>query len=189
MLRINLLPKQQRAKISHTKKELVLLLLLLTGLVLVMNTVQHKVDLEVKQLKETKHNLSLKKRKLQAQISHINKLQKKHKKIQKKIDIIKEIRQQQSLPIRYLDILIKLLPDKKMWFQTLQMDQQGTIQLKGIAMDNQVFAQYLQDLRKTTLIQDIILKKTSKQNIDEFELISFQCQIKTVSKMPKSQKS
>ncbi len=189
MIRINLLPKQQRAKISHAKKELVLLVLVLTGLLLGMNGIQNRLDYKVQGLKVTKEELLLQKRKLRAKISHISKLQKQHEKIKKKIEVIKDIRQQQSLPIRYLDLLVRTLPEKKMWFQALELDQEGTMQLKGIAMDNQVFAQYLQELRHSPLIRDIILKKTSKQNIDKFELIAFQCQIKTVTKRPDSKKS
>jgi type IV pilus assembly protein PilN len=189
MIRINLLPAQQRARISHGEKELLLFVLLLAGLGLGMHTHQKHLASQIQHLKKTEQTLTEQNNTLKAKLKHIQTLQTQYKTIQQKIDIIKDIRQKQSLPVRYLDLLIRTLPEQKMWFESLQMNPEGTILLRGIAMDNQVFAKYIQRLRNSSLIQDIILKQTSKQTVMDYELIAFQCQIQTRSNAASSKKS
>jgi type IV pilus assembly protein PilN len=182
MLRINLLPKQKRAKVSNVEKELVLFVLVLVMVGIGGYFAQSWIGTKVDRLQEIKQEKSAVKRKLQHKVARISKIKDQIEETKEKIGIIKKIRAKQSLPIRYLNELVAQLPKDKIWFKSLNLDPGGNLNLSGIALDNQAFASYIQHLRSSRYIHDISLKQTSRKNIKGLGLVSFQCRISTTDK-------
>ena len=178
MIRINLLPVQKRAKVTNVEKELVLfvLVLILAGLSMAMT--QRWLSNQVNELEQVKQERVQEKNRLQKKVRRINEIEKKLRATSNRINVIKQIRSEQSLPVRYLDELVTTLPEDKMWFQSLRLSSNGGIQLNGIALDNQVFAMYVKNLRQSPYIQDVTLNRTSRKSISGLGLVSFQCSIK-----------
>ncbi|MFP4212620.1 MAG: PilN domain-containing protein [Desulfohalobiaceae bacterium] len=178
MIRINLLPKQQRSKVSRAGKELTLFVSLLIIFVLGAVFFQVRLTQQVQDLEQVRQEKSQRRQELLKQVAEVNKLQDQLEETQDKIEIIKQIRLKQSRPVRYLDQLVRNLPHERLWFESLQMDNQGMINLEGIALDNQSFASYVQQLRGSDYIQDIVLRQTSRKEINNLDLIAFSCQIR-----------
>jgi type IV pilus assembly protein PilN len=179
MLRINLLPKQKRAKVSNVEKELVLFVLVLAMVGIGAYFTQSWIGSKVDRLQGIKQEKRAVKRQLQRKVARIGKIKDQIEETKEKIEIIKKIRAKQSLPIRYLNELVAQLPKDKIWFESLNLNSGGDLNLSGIALDNQAFASYIQHLRNSEYIRDINLKQTSRKNIKGLGLVSFQCRIST----------
>lgn len=181
MLTINLLPAQKRAKVANVEKQAVLFVLTLILIVICMFLIQQRVSNKVTALENKKDSHVNTLENLQPKIDRINEIENTLSQIKNKLNVIKQIRTKQSLPIQYLNNLVQKLPSKKIWFDSLQMDSQGDINLAGVALDNQAFAGYVKDLKSTPYIKDIIIKQTSRKRIKDLDLISFRCSIKSKS--------
>lgn len=181
MLHINLLPLKKRAKVANVEKEIILFFLVHILLILSVFWIQNNITSKVKELKQVHSQRTTYKNKLLAKLSKTNKLEKEISQTKSKIKIIKKIRQGQNLPVMYLNELVTHLIADKIWFESLKMNNNKNINLQGIALDNQAFAQYAKNLRNTPVIKDIILKQTARRNIRDLDLIGFQCRINTQS--------
>ncbi|MFP4391591.1 MAG: PilN domain-containing protein [Desulfohalobiaceae bacterium] len=187
MIRINLLPRQQRAKVSRAGKELTLFVALLTIFVLAAGFNQYRLEQQAKRLEQTQLEKQKRKQELLERVAKVNSLRNKLEETQEKIEIIKKIRLKQPKPVRYMDELVSNLPRERIWFESLHLNAQGVISLEGIALDNQSFAAYVQRLRASDYIQDISLRQTSRKEINNLNLIAFSCQIRPVRQKQKVQ--
>jgi type IV pilus assembly protein PilN len=187
MIRINLLPKQQRAKVSRAGKELTVFVVLLAVFLLVAGFNQYRLQQKAKHLEQTLQEKRERRQQLLKQVGKVNRLQDQLQEAQDKIQIIKKIRLKQHRPVRYLDELVRNLPREKIWFKSLHLDSQGIINLEGIALDNQSFAVYAQNLRGSNYIRDIVLKQTSRKEINGLGLVAFSCQIRPAQQEQKAQ--
>ena len=179
MLTINLLPAQKRAKVANVEKQAVLFVLTLILILTSMFLFQHRLSNKVSTLEEKKESRENTLKELQPKINRINEIKDTISTIKNKLNVIKEIRTKQSQPILYLNNLVQKLPQDKIWFDSLQMNSNGDINISGVAMDNQVFASYVRDLKATSYIDDIIIKQTSRKKIRDLDFVSFNCMIKS----------
>lgn len=181
MITINLLPEQKRARVANVEKEVVLfaLVLILVGFGLFFT--QQWITGRVEALRTVQEQKNAQKLKLLKKIGHINNLQKKSRKAKQYIKVIKSIRVKQGRPVHFLDELVSNLPQDQIWFESLNLRQDGHIDLRGIALDNQIFATYVKKIRKSNLIDNVILHQTSRKTIREYNLVAFRCRIKAGS--------
>lgn len=179
MIRINLLPQQKRAKVSNVEKELVLYILILAILGISVYFTNSWITTKVTTLQQTKQQKQTAKNKLLRKTREIRTIKKQLKEITSRVDAIKMIRSKQGLPIRYLNELVINLPRESIWFESLQLQADGTISLRGIALDNQIFAEYVKTLRSSDFITDVQLGQTSKKDVNDLGLIAFTCTIRT----------
>ncbi len=184
MLTINLLPHTKKTPTSNRRKQV--LLLVLVGVFLGAGLIQSRQMLtaQVNRLSQEKSSKSSTLSKLQEQLIQIKDFKKKGQELETRIHIIRKIRRQQALPVRYLDEIAKYTPREKLWFESLRMDDQGGITLSGIALDNQVFARYLQKLRQSPFISDVSLQQTQRKEIQGLHLVAFRCSLLAASEHP-----
>ncbi|MFO7878008.1 MAG: PilN domain-containing protein [Desulfovermiculus sp.] len=187
MLTINLLPHKKKVRAADCRKQILLAiligLLVVTGLVQANQMLSTKID-DLSQEKKTK---TATKKKLSKDLSRIKEIKAQLQDMQERISIIREIRSQQSLPVRYLDEIAASVPEDKMWFKFLSLDNQGRITLSGVALDNQVFANYLHQLRQSAFISDISLQQTQRKTIQDLRLVEFRCSISAASEHPEGE--
>ncbi|MFW6324902.1 MAG: PilN domain-containing protein [Desulfovibrionales bacterium] len=177
MIRINLLPKQKRVSVSNVEKEVVLyfllVVLMIVGAFSVNVWVTQQVDVlraEVSQKQSLRNTLKIK-------VNKVNQIKKELADIQRKIQIIKQVRDKQGLPIRYVDEVVRNLPADRIWFESFQMNDNGSISIRGVSADNQVFAQYVQNLRSSPFISSVVTQRTSRREIQGLGLVEFSCNI------------
>jgi type IV pilus assembly protein PilN len=177
MLTINLLPHKKQPLHTDNKKQILLFILILiligTGLLQVRQMLTSKIE-RLHQEKDRKLTVQ---HELQKKLTTIQAIKKEFQGLDQRIVIIRKIRSQQTLPIRYLDVIANHVPANKMWFESFSMDSNGRITLSGIALDNQVFARYLKKLRSSKRIADISLQQTQRKSIQRLDLVAFRCSI------------
>ncbi len=180
MLTINLLPhKKQPLQTDHKKQTLLFILILLllgTGILQFRQMLTNKIE----GLKEERNRKQTVQHELQKKLAKIQGMKKELQGLDQRVAIIREIRSEQGMPVRYLDVIAGHVPANKMWFESLNMDSNGRITLSGIALDNQVFAQYLKKLRRSNRIADISLQQTQRKSIQSLDLVAFRCSITAV---------
>ena len=177
MIKINLLPEHSRIRVANVEKEVVLYGLMVVLLILVMGLGQRWMSQRLQSARELQEQKTAHKLELLKKIGKINQLEKDTQQLQAYILAIKSIRSEQSRPVRFLDELVKNLPQDRIWFESLNLNQDQHIDLTGVALDNQIFANYVKKLRKSPIISDVVLHQTSRKNIRKFSLVAFRCRV------------
>lgn len=177
MIKINLLPEQKRARVANVEKEIVLFVLVLILLGCSLFFTHNWITSRVDTLQDALAEKNAKKIQLLKKIGEINNLEKKSEEARQYIEVIKSIRSRQSRPVRFLDAVISNLPQDQIWFESLQMEQDTHLEVTGVALDNQIFAGYVKDLRLSPIISNVILHQTSRKRIREYNLVAFRCRI------------
>ncbi len=177
MITINLLPEKSRTQVANVEKEVILFVLMLILLLIGLSFSQRWISHQVQSAREIKEQKTAQKLELLKKIGTINQLEKKTQELQAYIQAIRSIRAEQSHPVRFLDTLVSKLPPDKIWFESLALNEDKHIDLTGVALDNQVFADYVKDLRTSPYILDVILHQTNQKKIQEYSLVAFRCRI------------
>ncbi len=179
MLRINLMPEPRKAISTGPPRFTFILVVSIVLLVGGGFFLQNKLQAQIDQLEQTEQRKQETKAELKKQLKEIHTVKNKLKSIKNKISVIKDIREDQARPLRYINGLMESMPPEKIWFNSIQMDSSKNMRLKGIALNNQAFAQFVGALRKQDFFKDITLKQTSRKTISNLDLVSFQCTLLT----------
>lgn len=179
MLYINLLPEPKKAITRGPPRFTFLLVLSLILLVVGGYYLQTRLNAEIERLEEVRQNKQETKQELQQKVAEVNSIQKQMNQLEKEIEIIKDVRTKQKMPLHYLNSLLTSLPPEKIWLNSLDMQSNKNIQIQGIALDNQAFAEFSQNIRNTEYFRDVTLSQTSRKDIANLHLVSFQCTLIT----------
>jgi len=114
---------------------------------------------------------------LEQEVSIVNNVIQELKDIEGRIKIIKDVRLRQGLPVKYIDEIVVNMPQNKMWLETFTVNSNGNIALSGVALDNQAFASYVEQLRLSKYIANVDTRRTSRRAIDGLGLVSFECSV------------
>ncbi|NCD24776.1 MAG: hypothetical protein EOL86_04170 [Deltaproteobacteria bacterium] len=177
MIKINLLPQQKRAKVTHAEKDIFFLFFVLVLTAASIFGVDFYVSGQISSLQASVDSKTAVKKQLEAKVAKINAALKELDDVKRRIKIIKDVRMRQGLPVRYIDELISNIPKNKMWIETFSLNANGQIVLSGVAVDNQSFAEYVEKLRESNYIARVDTQRTSRKTIDGLGLVSFQCSI------------
>lgn len=177
MIRINLLPLEKRPKISTLRLDLGVLgltMVLFGGAILLSHV---WISGQLNDLEQVHEVREAENKALMAEVGKIRRMENEMKTILSRIEVIKRIRGIQSLPVRYVDALISVLPEERIWFETFQLDKNGVLQLKGVAMDNQSFAAYVEILRTSAFVRGVVTERTLRREVQGLTLVEFHFQV------------
>lgn len=174
MLKINLLPVRQLKKRAKAKKQLLgmfLLFILVLALSVITGVLQaQKIsglgsDIAVLQKEKDSYTPTLQK---------IAKLKKDREELVRKTEIIKKLKMDSSLTVRALDEVAIRIDNKRMWLDSLQQ-QDSSLRLSGVALDNETIAQFMDKLKESPFVKDVTLagsslKVVSGRNLKSFEM-------------------
>ena len=184
MIKINLLPHSKRARVKPAEKQLILGL----GLVLCISLVCAALILwsgsRVSSLENRVADLDEQRHELLQQVRHINEIKDKMEQMQSNIRAIKEIRTIQPLPVRYIETLVTNLPDQRIWFESMDLDPDGTLEIRGVVLDNQVFARYVDDLRQSPYVHSVNTRRTSRRQVQDLDLVEFDFRVQAGEPVP-----
>ena len=174
MLKINLLPVRQLKKRAKAKKQLfgmfflfllVLVALGITGALQAQKISDNEADIAALQKEKDSYTPTLKK---------IEKLKQDKEELVRKTEIIKKLKTDSSLTVRTLDEVANRVDNQRMWLDSLHQ-QDASLRLSGVALDNQTIAQFMDNLKESPIVQDVTLtnsslKVVSGRNLKSFEL-------------------
>lgn len=181
MIKVNLYPYIKKKKKDYfeftIEKEFIIyaiILIILGTSILIVNIKMNNQVSRLTVLKKEKENQN---RILLKRLKILNNYKSQIEILDKKIQVIKDIRTKQNLPVLYINELVTNFIKDKLWFSSLSLSHSNEIKISGVAFDNHVLAEYIQRLRKVKYYNQIELIKASKQNISGFGLIKFDFKI------------
>lgn len=177
MIKINLLPYAKRAKTSDIEKQIMLFGLLIIVLCTGILTAGIWTRGKINGLEEVVEEKQVQRQLLLSKVGKINKLQKELEEMDANIEAIKKIRSQQQLPVRYIHEMARRIPKDSIWFESLNLNRNGRLEVSGVALDNQAFARYVDNLRESRFIRSVNTQRTSRRQVANRNFIEFLCQI------------
>lgn len=160
MIRINLLPVRAEKKREAFRQQMIVaagvVLLLGAGIALVHMTLGSEIETAEQDIAKRRAEIS----RLQAVIGEVRQYKEKKRELEEKIDVISKLEQRQRGPVRVLDALARVVPDK-LWIEKLK-DTAGSLSIEGIAIDNQTIAQFMTRMEASPWFQGVRLDVTKQ---------------------------
>ena len=184
MIQINLLPireAKRRAGVRQQVMQLVFALIVTGGAIaFVHDRINGDTDFAVRRVSQMEHDI----KKFQPQLDQVAAFRKKKSNLEKKIDVIEGLDRARSGPVRVLDELATRTPDR-LWLTNLQT-KNGTIEIKGKSLDNELVALFLRALGDSEYFADVDLDSTKlvSSRGSGLKVVDFRIRAKLV--MPKA---
>ncbi len=174
MIRINLLPGK--------KKPLILPPVLIYGsiatVLLIIGLVFSTVYLNgmVSGMQSEMFNKEKKLNELKAQLKEVQNYERDNKEFRRKAKIIEQLKKNQIVPLRLLDEVSEMLP-KGVWLTELS-DKSGYISIKGYAHTNYDLVGYVQNLKRSKYLTDVMLVESRQAEIEGVSVYKFKLTFK-----------
>ncbi|RJQ44831.1 MAG: hypothetical protein C4538_09550 [Nitrospiraceae bacterium] len=168
MIRINLLPAKKVLKIPPVISygviaTVILAIALLVSSLYLMNKVsQMNAEMNAKEKKLED---------LKKAIEDVKNYEKDNEEVRAKTRIIEQLKKNQVVPLRLLDEVSEKLP-KGVWL-TLMTDKNGAINIEGYAHTNYDLVDYVQKLKESQYLTDVMLVESRQTAIDSFSVYKF----------------
>ncbi len=160
MIRINLLPVRAAQKKARLQGQLVVLVLVLvaTGLICgaLYASVSMKISSEQKEIAEIDREI----RRLQQAIGEVAQFKKLQEEFQAKLDVLDQLKQRRTGPVRFLDELNRVMPDK-LWLESFQ-ESGGSVSIRGVGLDEETVARFMRDLEASPYYTRVDLRVTEQ---------------------------
>jgi len=179
MIKINLYPYKKTKRGLSIELELgiyVFILLFITILLYFLNMRLNNHINQLTNIKAQKQNIN---KLLNKQVKIVNNYKRQLKELNYKIKIIKQIRKSQNMPVIYLNELVTNFIKDKLWFTRLKLSSKKNIDLSGVALDNQILAHYIKNLRLSKYTKEVYLKQAEKRKIMGYNLVTFSFKLVT----------
>ena len=174
MLRINLLPIRQLKKRAKAKNQIIVVCAVFVCFVVILGLVSLFQIHKITSIESSIAGLNKEQKRLAPEIAANDKLKKDKEELEKKISIIRKLKEESSLTVHILDEVANVVDNSRMWLTALT--QQGNVlSLTGIALDNQTVADFMDKLKTSPFVQNVelsnsSLRKISDRNLKEFSL-------------------
>jgi len=178
MLKINLLPVRQLKKRAKAKKQLWGMCFLFIGSLALAAFVGMLQANKLSNLRADVAALQQEKVSFDSILKKMDRLEEDKIEFTRKTNIIRELKANSSLTVRLIDEVANRIDNKRMWLTSL--NQQGSsLQLSGVALDNQTVAQFMNKLKESIFVQGVSLKSSSLKIVSGRDLKSFSlvCQV------------
>ncbi len=166
MIRINLLPFRAARKKENIRQQLsafVLSLFLLTGLLYWMGGFwSNKIDVLNTEMQGIQRELTA----TQVAAKEVDKIKKELDELQKKTEVIGNLKKSRREPVQMLEAMTGLVVEKRMWFTDFS-DSDRTVKIKGIALDNKTVADFMTQLEESALFSNVNLDSLKQQTMFE----------------------
>ncbi|MEO5356675.1 MAG: PilN domain-containing protein [Nitrospirae bacterium YQR-1] len=188
MIKINLLPlegkarrrKKAAAPVPATLLFIILVFIISAGAALFMYI---HLSGKVTKMKKEKAQKDVLLADLKKKIGDVDKLEQKLKKIEDNKKVIMQLRAAQSVPVKVLDELSKLLPDN-VWFNKLNISD-NKIAMDGTAFTNDDVVIFVENLKNSKLFKDTTLRRATGSSTSDVNVVSYSIELAINTEEPK----
>jgi type IV pilus assembly protein PilN len=176
MIKINLLLRKKEKRIGMRKEIVVALLSILLLLILLAFVHWQKInekDRMAREIAKTRQEIT----DYQAQIAEAKKAKEEQQALQEKLNVINALRKEKSSSAKVLDEVSTLKPEK-MWLESFKKEGLK-LGIEGIALDDETVANFMTNLRKSSLFKsvDLVVSERSEQNKVMLKKFTLSCEI------------
>jgi type IV pilus assembly protein PilN len=176
MIRINLLPREERVKAPR------IVLPKIGGSLLPMGVLGGAVALialtavleraKVAALKSDVAEIQEEVRAIQPQVDRVKRLTSERQDLERRLDIIRQLDQGRFVSVRIMDNLSREVP-KYLWLTEVKEDESGVITVKGMTFSNLIVADLMMTMEKNPMFANVDLIQTNKGKISERDVTEF----------------
>jgi type IV pilus assembly protein PilN len=171
MIKINLLKARKEKKKIGVRKEMITFVLCMAAVLVLLLLVTWKIMGEKKetlvQIENTKKEINYYK----SLTTEVNKAKEQQKILQEKLNVINLLRKQKSSSAKVLDELSIDKPDK-IYFESVKKDG-SKLGIEGVALDDETVANFMTNLRKSTLFKNVDLIVSQQVEVSKYKLKKF----------------
>ena len=184
MIRINLLPREEKAQRSAAPAlkfkvgDLVVpgVMMLAAGLV-VAGTVLSQQS-RAAQLSKSIAEVEAQSRALQPQIERVNRLAQERAELDLRLGIISKLEKGRTQSVRLMDELARCVPDH-LWLSGATQDASGSLGLEGVTFSNLVVSEFMSRLERSPMFGNVELEVAERGTVSERDVVNFRitCQV------------
>lgn len=179
MIKINLLPYHETVKKENLARQIMIIAGLFVLFILCLVWLQLYMVFQVKHLEaklaDSRQTLKI----LDAKVGDLEKFKQQKDELELKIGVIGTLEENRLLPVKMLDDLSMLVPQKSIWLTKIAQNY-DSLTLEGIGSDNIVAADFMKTIENFAPIQSVDLVSSKKVEIAGITLqqFIFSCKMK-----------
>jgi len=183
MIRVNLLPREEKAQRRTVSFDLKLgdmvlpaAVLGLTALVIAGTTVSQHATMN--NLQASIAQVDNESRALAPQIARVNQLAQERAELDLRMGIIGKLEKGRTLSVRLMDELAKCVPDH-LWLTGATQDGSGSLALEGVTYSNLVVSDFMARLERSPMFANVNLEVAEKGTVTDKSVVKFRvnCQV------------
>lgn len=179
MIKINLLPYHEMVKKENLARQIMIIAGLFVLFILCLVWLQLYMVFQVQNLEaklaDSRQTLKI----LDAKVGDLEKFKQQKDELELKIGVIGTLEENRLLPVKTLDDLSMLVPQKSIWLVKI-VQNYDSLTLEGIGRDNIVAADFMKTIENFAPIQSVDLVSSKKVEIAGITLqqFIFSCKMK-----------
>ena len=173
MIRINLLPFRTERKKENVRRQISLFLLSLVLVFIVLVYYNFSLSSKIGKLNKTITTTKTELNRYEEINKEIARIKQNLETLKKKMAVIDQLQSERYAPVKLLDMMTKVLITNRMWLVSLN-DQEKTVTINGIALDNKTVADFMVGLQNCGLFSEVSLKTVKHQEVQKSKLKGFQ---------------
>lgn len=172
MIRINLVPYHERAKIENLRRQINIIagsfIVFFLLIVMIQIQVSFRISGLEKEIKGKEDHLVA----LNKEVGDVERVKKEKAILEKKLSVIRSLDQDRLYPVRMFDDINVRMPAGQMWLEKLT--QTGMeLKIEGVAKDDTVVARFMKNLELSPYIQSVDLGVARQTEMGDTKLQRF----------------
>jgi type IV pilus assembly protein PilN len=178
MIKINLLPTKRKVpkKVTELQQQLVLGGLILVLLLIGIGYFWIALNNRIKALEQEKAAAESKIKAQDNLLKEVINVENERKKVLDKIDIIDQLKKNQTGPVRLLDEVSKALPAGVNL--TSLSEKKGQVDIEGTAFTNNDIVRFIDNLKAQAYFTDIFLMETKQVTVEGTDIYNYKLQFR-----------
>jgi type IV pilus assembly protein PilN len=156
MIKINLFPVRAALKKENIRRQVSIFFLCIVLSVCLMAYITISMRRTISNLNRDIASTQADLEKYEAIAKQVNKMKQDLKRLEEKMDIIVQLEANRTGPVRFMDALTEVVVADKMWLTSLT-ESGGNMELKGMATDNKIVADFMTRLEKLPIFGTVDL--------------------------------
>ncbi len=161
MIKINLLPVREWRRREQVRMQITVFVLSVIFLITCLASASVFLKGQVFSKRQQKEKLETKKKELDIVEKTIAQLKTKAEEVEGKFNTVEGLQKERTLLIESLDAIVDVIPEERMWFQKLIL-KGGSLQLSGIALDNQTIASFMKRMEALAVVKNVGLNSIKR---------------------------
>jgi len=176
MIKVNLLPVKRRKKPKPIPAFMVTMVVvtITAGIIMAYLVFFFNSRLEAKKVQFNANEQKI--AEIKEKIKAVENFEQINKLFQQRTSIIEQLRKNQSIPVKLLDEISKLLPNG-VWLQTMTMSGEN-INIDGYAFANSDVVSYVDNLKNSKIFTEIYLQESKSSTIEKIPVYMFKLTFK-----------
>lgn len=171
MIRINLLPVREERRKQDIRQYAVMMVAALAGSVALAAVFHWSLLSDVSEAKATMQQLQQQIDRYGPQLQKVEEYKKTKAQIEKKLEVIEQLKRSRSGPVHVMDEIATHAPEK-LWVTRVQT-QGRSLTMEGLSLDNELVASFMTALEGSAYFQNVELQKTEAKTVNGFKLNAF----------------